>query len=61
MRSMAKDVWIEFPAKMDSRGRVQIPKDLQKHFVGESLAVRVATIENAKVVRKEKPLVEDAQ
>lgn len=47
---MEKEAWMEFPAKMDSRGRVQVPKDLQKYFAGAELAVRIARIENAKIV-----------
>lgn len=38
---------------MDARGRVQVPRELQKYFVGEALAVRVARIENAKIVKSQ--------
>lgn len=47
---MEKEAWMEFPARMDARGRVQVPKDLQKHFTDAELVVRIARIENAKIV-----------
>jgi hypothetical protein len=51
--NMEKEAWMEFPARMDARGRVQVPRELQKYFVGEALAVRVARIENAKIVKSQ--------
>ena len=52
---MKKDPWFEFPAKRDSRGRIQIPKDILENLPDqvESLTVKVAITTEVKNVKKE--------
>ena len=53
---MKKDPWVEFPAKRDSRGRIQIPQDIMENLPdrSESLTVRLARTSDVKTISEEK-------
>jgi hypothetical protein len=55
---MKKDPWFEFPAKRDSRGRIQIPKDIMDNLPdkSESLTVRIARTMDVKTRVEEKKM-----
>ena len=51
---MKKDPWFEFPARRDSRGRIQIPKDILENFQdrSEQITVRIAATVAVKATKE---------